>query len=335
MGQVRLLPMLLNRRLQVVGVSDSDHALAAAVAQGFGTQAFHDLDELLALPGLDVLWVATPTGAHKATIEAAAGSGVKLVGVEKPVCADPADIQACYRAVSEAPAPKKLFCSFQRRFDPHFQAAARAVRDGRIGRPLSVHVVFRDHPMPSIEFLRAGGDLFHDLAVHDIDYVCSVIGGEIVEVCAFACSSDAELARYGVLDNATCVALFDNGVRMTMDLSRGSRYGYDQRVEFFGTEGVAAVENVPAASAHVANREGFHRSTAVGWFHERFSAAFAAEVDEIVRILDGASAPQVSAQAACRTTIVAEAMRLSAVERAPVRIAYDPSAPGRARYTCR
>lgn len=330
MGQVRLASMLLNPRVRIAGIVDADHDRATEAATRFSTQPFDDLTQALSQDNLDAVWIATSTPSHRSIIEAANCSVARLIGVEKPVGTNPTDIQACYTAVKAS--GKHLLCSFQRRFDRHFQAAADAVRNGSIGTPLSVHAIFRDHPLPSREFLKTGGDPFHDLAVHDIDYVCSVIPGDIVEVVAYANSSNPELAAMGVFDNATCVALFDTGVRLTMDLSRGSCYGYDQRVEFFGTKGVAAVENVQEQSAVIGDVDGFRRSITVGQFHQRFAAAFSEELEEMIRILDGEARPAVSVEAACKTTIVAEAMRLSAIERQQIRICYDSSEIGRAKY---
>lgn len=71
----------------------------------------------------------------------------------------------------------------RRRIDRTYEELAAAVRNGAVGAVRSVHAVFRDHPVPSIEFLKQGGDIFHDLAPHDVDFVCFSLGlGEPSEV---------------------------------------------------------------------------------------------------------------------------------------------------------
>ena len=48
-------------------------------------------------------------------------------------------------------------CGFQRRFDASYMEVLKQVRSGVTGHPQSIHIVFRDHPTPNIEFLKNGG----------------------------------------------------------------------------------------------------------------------------------------------------------------------------------
>ena len=135
-----------------------------------------------------------------------------------------------------------LCCGFQRRFDPSYVAVKNSIDAGRIGTPINGTVIFGDHPTPPMEFLKTGGDIFMDLAPHDVDYVTWAMDDEVVSVFACGTSSTEELKELNVFDNATMVLRFKRGGVVTIAMSRSARYGYDQRTEFFGTLGSAAGE---------------------------------------------------------------------------------------------
>ena len=131
-----------------------------------------------------------------------------------------------------------------------------------------------------------------DLSPHDVDFVRWTLGQEPVEVFASGCSSTPELRKANVLDNAIMYVKFSQGTMVTLQMSRGATYGYDQRCEYFGEEGRASVGNHFDTSAQVANASGCHISRLKHSFPQRFQQAFAAEVNAFAEVvLDGAIWP--------------------------------------------
>ena len=179
-----------------------------------------------------------------------------------------------------------LCCGFQRRFDPSYLALAEAIRKGEIGTPLTSSIFFGDHPVPSRQFLlQGGGNIISDCSAHDIDYIRWVLGDEVETVYAVGTSSDDELREAGVIDNATVVMKFLKGAVVTLTLSRGANYGYDQRIELFGTHGMASVKNIAESSIELSNPSGIHRSKWQHSFPQRFEVAFWKELDEFADTL--------------------------------------------------
>ena len=134
--------------------------------------------------------------------------------------------------------------------------------------------------MPSRQFLlQGGGNIISDCSAHDIDYIRWVLGDEVASVYAVGTSSDEELEQAGVIDNATVVMKFLKGAVVSLTLSRGANYGYDQRCEIFGTDGMASVKNIVENSTEVSNINGIHRPKWQHSFPERFEAAFGHELD--------------------------------------------------------
>lgn len=152
--------------------------------------------------------VSSPTFSHEEVIKEASDNQL-AVFTEKPVGETAEKIASIY-AYSDL-AGIDLCCGFQRRFDPSYKAATDAVLGGQIGKPVSASIFFADHPCPPKAFLLTGGDIFMDLAAHDVDYITHTLQDEVVSVYASGSSSDDDLAAAGVHDNATMVMNFRKG----------------------------------------------------------------------------------------------------------------------------
>mmetsp|Transcript_33766 Transcript_33766/g.100751 ORF Transcript_33766/g.100751 Transcript_33766/m.100751 type:complete len:244 (+) Transcript_33766:933-1664(+) len=172
-----------------------------------------------------------------------------------------------------------LCCGFQRRFDDSYVSAAHAVQGGGIGKPLISSIFFADHPCPPIEFLLTGGNIFSDLSAHDVDYIRWVLNDEVASVYATGTSSSKVLEDAGVHDNATMVMNFKKGAVVTLTMSRSACYGYDQRCEIFGENGLASVGNEHSNTCVVSDGSGIHSSRLKHSFPQRFHTAFASELD--------------------------------------------------------
>ncbi|TYZ62879.1 hypothetical protein PybrP1_012911 [[Pythium] brassicae (nom. inval.)] len=330
MGQIRLAGIQRDPRLNIAAIVDP-MAPSDSLERQYKTTLFRDIGEAAAqcehdgVP-LDGIWVATPTPTHLQIIQdALAGSAgsLKAIGIEKPVGITLEEIDASYRACKKHRV--QLFCSFQRRFDPSYEALRRAcVEEKQIGKLQSIHTVFRDHPCPPIEFLKTGGDPFHDLAVHDIDYVCNLVGEYPTRVYAYGTSLSPELRAANVMDKASVWLEFPtSGVVCTMDLSRSALYGYDQRIEVSGEHGMLQVLNPAKTSLVRSGSAGVAADVLTHSFPQRFHDAYLHELDHFVDVLQGNAQPVVHWNAARMATVVSEAARIAAVEKKVVTLKLD------------
>lgn len=280
------------------------------------------MDEMLKDDTVKGVWIASPTDTHFNCI-AQIANAKKHIGVEKPVADKFDEIRKGYEMAEKEKV--QLLCSFQRQFDPSYEKLKRQVTS--IGTIQSIHCVFRDHPMPAIEFLKNGGDPFHDLAVHDIEYVCSLVKDYPVKVMASGCSFIPELKKVNVMDKANVVLYFQNGLVCTMDISRGASYGYDQRIEVFGEKGMLQVLNQPSTSLVSSTNTGISHDVYLHSFPERFIHAYAAEVDHFMDILLNNALPKVTKQQAMMATMIAQAAKESADTAKPVHLTYNGTNP--------
>jgi myo-inositol 2-dehydrogenase/D-chiro-inositol 1-dehydrogenase len=173
-----------------------------------------------------------------------------------------------------------------------------------------------------MEFLLTGGDVFHDLATHDIDFILSLMDGELPsEVYARGASMEPMLKAAGVMDTATVVLGFPSGLNVSMELSRNASYGYDQRMEVFGSKGnMCAVENSHKVPMVAANSAGIHRSGLSYSFPDRFREAYELELDLFADIIEGKDTPRVTSHDAVMASRVAEAALQSAQQGIPIKL---------------
>ncbi|KDO33219.1 hypothetical protein SPRG_02029 [Saprolegnia parasitica CBS 223.65] len=319
MGQIRLQGLMANPRMKVAYVVDANLAQAETLAERCHATAVATLPEALADPAVAAVWISTPTFTHLDLIELAAIAG-KAIAVEKPVAGSLEEIDKAYKVCETHGVP--LFCSFQRRFDPNYVALYEAVQANAIGPVQSIQTVFRDHPCPPVAFLKGGGDPFHDLAVHDIDFVCSLQREYPTRVVAHGTSLSPELQVIHVMDKASVWLEFPSGAICTMDLSRHAAYGYDQRIEVFGADGMLEVQNIHKTSLRASTSAGVHSDVYQHSFPQRFRDAYLAEVDHFAEIVLDKAIPRVSWTEARNATIIAEACRISAVEHRSVDVTY-------------
>ena len=172
--------------------------------------------------------IATPTDEHEGYIRRSIRAG-KGVFCEKPIAVHVKDIIDCYTEAEKAGVP--LLCAFNRRFDDAFNEIRKKIKNGHLGRMHSMTTTSRDHPLPSISFLKVSTGMFHDCAVHDLDVILWMVGEEPSLVFAQGTVHNEEIAQINDVDTIAIVLKFPSGIIATTHLSRHSSYGYDQRLE--------------------------------------------------------------------------------------------------------
>ncbi|KAL3932390.1 MAG: hypothetical protein SGBAC_010867 [Bacillariaceae sp.] len=188
--------------MELVGIVDTastnNDNQTGSLASSLGTEAYSSLSDLVAnntLNPLDGIVCSTPTHTHASVVQdALALETTKGIFVEKPVDESASKIKAIFE---------------------HVQNDV-----GAIGKPLNANIFFGDHPVPSLEFLKEGGDIFMDLSAHDVDFVLQVMGqrpeigstsDSVESIFASGTSSIPDLADIGVHDNATLTMKFQSG----------------------------------------------------------------------------------------------------------------------------
>jgi myo-inositol 2-dehydrogenase/D-chiro-inositol 1-dehydrogenase len=297
---------------------DADEASCRELGWQLGAPAAGSADEVLEAADVDAVAICTPTGLHAEQVVAAARAG-KAIFCEKPVSLDLAEVDRALAAVVEAGVPFQV--GFNQRFDPGHAAVAAAVADGRVGAPHLVRITSRDPQPPHPEYARGSGGIFLDMTIHDFDMARYVVGSEVVEVYATGgVLVEPALAEIGDLDTVAVTLVHENGCITTIDGSRRAVYGYDQRVEVFGSEGLAASENQHVHAAVVRDAAGVHGATLTYPFLDRYAASYVAEWVEFVTAVREARAPAVGVADARAPLVIGLAAWRSVREHRPVRV---------------
>jgi myo-inositol 2-dehydrogenase/D-chiro-inositol 1-dehydrogenase len=300
----------------VSGVYDVT-SVADDVAARLGVARFGSVEEALA--SSDAIAICTPTGSHADLIVAAAEAG-RAIFCEKPVSLDLTEVDRALAAVEDAGVPFQI--GFNRRFDPGHAAVAAAVADGTVGEPQLVRISSRDPAPPPMAYVRGSGGIFLDMTIHDFDMARFVSGSEVVEVFARgAVRIDEGFAAADDVDTAVVTLVHADGCLTTIDNSRQAVYGYDQRVEVFGSAGMAVSENPLSHAAVVRTREGLRGATLPYFYLERYIPSYLGEWGAFVAALSAGEAPPVGIVDARAPLVIGLAAWRSLREGRPVSLA--------------
>jgi myo-inositol 2-dehydrogenase/D-chiro-inositol 1-dehydrogenase len=289
-------------------VIDADAGAATRLAGETGAQVA-DVELALADPDIRAILVASPTDTHSSLIEAGVRAG-KAVFCEKPL---DLDVACAARALQTARDRQALLAlGFNRRFDPAFARLQREIAGGRIGQVEVVSITSRDPSPPPATYVARSGGLFRDMMIHDLDMARWLLGEEPVSVFARGSALvDAAIGAAGDVDTAVVVLQTAGGRLAQITNSRRCSYGYDQRIEVFGSAGLVRADNVPATTVETADASGFSREPALPFFLERYAAAYRAELAEFLKALRGEPARLVSGQDGLRALQLADAAQRS------------------------
>ena len=248
------------------------------------TNVSTDFMDIINNPEVEAVFVCSSTDTHCDISMAAVNAG-KHVFCEKPIDYDIEKIKKLLALVEEKGV--KFQVGFNRRFDHNHKAVADAVKNGTIGDPHIVIVSSRDPEPPPASYVAVSGGIFYDMMIHDFDMVRYVTGSEAVEISAVgSCLVNPNLQEEsGIPDVDTAVVTMKmaNGCIAVINNSRQAVYGYDQRVEAFGSKGMAADGNDLINTTTITTVDGAHSEKPLWFFLERYNQAF---IDQVVSFID-------------------------------------------------
>ena len=287
----------------VDAVPEAAEALAAKHAATDGTVTM-GLDAALADPAIGAVLIATSTDTHADLIERAAHAG-KAILSEKPIDLSLERIDRCLSVVEATGA--RLVVGLNRRFDPGIAALRAKLDAGAIGRVSQISIVNRDAHAPPAAFLARSGGIFRDMALHDFDLACHLLGESPVSVTADGNAlADAGAAEVGDYDAAVAVLTMEGGARVVITNARCARFGFDFRIEVLGSGGVLALGNT-ASPVLMATESGLLRAAGPQTFFDRFETAFARQFDAFLEVIATGKAPSPTGADGRRASAIAEA----------------------------
>ncbi len=274
---------------ELAGVFDVATELAEAVGRRLDAPVFASVEDALG-SDVDAVAICTSTPTHVDLIVAAAAAGTAIF-CEKPLSLDLAAVDRALAAVEQSGVP--LHVGFNRRFDPSHAAVREAVAGGQVGDLRQVRISSRDPAPPPISYIEASGGIFLDMTIHDFDMARFVTGSEVVQVYATgSVRVDPAIGAAGDFDTATLILTHENEVVTTIDNCRQSAFGYDQRVEAFGSLGIVGSENHADHSTVLRDADGSRGAVVPHFFLERYIPSYVRQWNAFVdAVAAGAGTP--------------------------------------------
>lgn len=307
--------------VEVAGISEAEVALAATKewAQQFGiTNVVSDPQVLIDDSEIDAIVICSPTDTHADLIIKSAEAG-KDIFCEKPIANDLVKTREALEAVEKAGV--KLQLGFNRRFDPNFKHVRSLVQNGDLGDTHIIKITSRDPAPPPVEYVKVSGGIFLDMTIHDFDMARYLAGSNVTEVyAAGAVLVDPAIGEAGDFDTAVITLKYENGATCVIDNSRQAVYGYDQRVEVFGSKGGAVAYNKTPTTVEVSTADAVTSDKPLYFFLERYMDSFIQELRDFVEALQTDSEPPVTGEDGLESLLIAIAATKSAHENRPVKI---------------
>ena len=317
-GRIHLENLLQMKNVEVIAVMDPLEASQKYAEEKGIPSVTATFEEMMAVEGIDSVVICSPTDTHAAYVEIAAKAGVHVF------CEKPLDL-SLHRVVEVLEVVKdaniKLMLGFNRRFDKEFKQVQELVANGSIGNPHIVKITSRDPGAPPVGYIKQSGGLFLDMTIHDFDMARFVVGKEVEEVYAKgAVLVDPEIGKAGDIDTAVITLTYTDGTMAIIDNSREASYGYDQRIEVFGSKGMAQSENNFHNSHKLYNAEGIQSSLPLHFFLERYEEAYKNEMTDYIKSLQNGIAVPVGGEDGLQSLKIGLAALKSVKEKRSVKI---------------
>ena len=252
------------------------------------------------------IFIATSTKTHLNYIDKAVRNK-KVVFCEKPLDLSLKKINEYKKKLSKF--NPKIQIGFNRRYDAGHNSLKKNLVNRKIGKLEKIIITSRDPAPPSIDYLKNSGGIFKDMMIHDFDLARYYVGSDEFKH-LFATGEyfkDKKFKKVKDLELATVVMKTRKGVQCVITNSRHCSFGYDQRVELFGSKGMVISENQRdlETTSYFKNSTGSKRSFK-NFFIERYSEAFKNQLSDLARFCKKNIKPRANFEDGRMSVILAE-----------------------------
>ncbi|SDZ41792.1 myo-inositol 2-dehydrogenase / D-chiro-inositol 1-dehydrogenase [Evansella caseinilytica] len=318
-GQLHAKNIIQSDMMELKGIADvyTDHLQGTELEKRAG-YITNDPEEILKDKEIEAIFICTSTDTHVHYIEECARHG-KHIFCEKPISFKIEETKSVLEAVKQAGV--KFQVGFNRRYDKHFRQVKQLVEQGELGELHVIKITSRDPGTPPETYVKRSGGMFMDMTIHDFDMIRYLAGSEVKDITAKAGNLvDPMFEKYGDVDTAIITVTFENGTLGVIDNSRQAVYGYDQRIEVFGSEGSALAENELETNVVVAKRDFVRCAQPKHFFLDRYQDAFVDEINEFATAILTDCAFTCTGEDGWKAEQMAKAAKISYEENRTVRI---------------
>lgn len=306
-GVMHAQNIYLNNNCSLQYVFDIDQALAKKIAKKFNSISIKNTRIAYTDKNVDVIFITTPTSTHiKYIMEAVKFK--KTIFCEKPLDLNIKKINQCKKFIKKY--NPKIQVGFNRRYDPGHYALKKSIQIGEIGKLEKIIITSRDPAPPSMAYLKVSGGIFRDMTIHDFDLIRFYLGNdEVKEIFATTTNlSDLRIKKINDYELAMCLIKSERGVICMINNSRHCSYGYDQRVEVFGSKGMVISGNRRdyASEKFLGSKTAIKRPL-LNFFIDRYEKAYQLQLNDLVYLVQKRKNPRASFEEGRKAIIIANA----------------------------
>jgi myo-inositol 2-dehydrogenase/D-chiro-inositol 1-dehydrogenase len=300
-------------------VFDIHRPSAITLAATYSAKVAESVDVILKDKNIDAILIATSTDTHVGFIIQAAKAG-KAILCEKPIDLSTKIVTDCWQQIKDYHVPIQI--GFNRRFDPTHATLQRKLAAGEIGDLQQLIITSRDSDIAPAEYLRNSGGIFRDMIIHDFDMLRFITGEEVTEVHAIGSTLiEPKLAEFGDVDSVMLCLKTVSDKLCHINGSRRCVYGYDQRIEAFGANGMLQSTNpLPHSVSVSTNQNTASQSLLNSFFIERYQQAYQAQLSSFINCLLNKKIPSPSFLDGLRAQQLADAAQQSLDSGLPVKL---------------
>ena len=230
------------------------------------------------------IFISTSTKTHLKFIKEAV-KNKKTVFCEKPLDLSLKKINQCKKNIAKY--NPKIQIGFNRRYDPAHNSLKKNLLKGKIGKLEKIIITSRDPVPPSLSYLKTSGGIFKDMMIHDFDLARYYAGSDEFN-CLFATGEsfkDKKFKKIKDLELATVVMKTKKGVLCMITNSRHCSFGYDQRIELFGSKGMIISDNQrDQETVFYSKNSTNNKSIFKTFFIERYFEAYKIQLNDLAKL---------------------------------------------------
>ena len=282
-GQMHAKNINNNKSLNLLYVYDRQTNLSDKAKKLYNCKIEKNFKKIFEDKNVNVIFISSSTSTHIKFIEEGI-KNKKVIFCEKPLDLNIKKIVKTLKKVKKK--KSKIQLGFNRRYDPGHFSIKKDLDRNKIGRLEKIIITSRDPSPPSINYLKSSGGIFRDMMIHDFDLCRFYLGkDQIKEIYSTTSSFLPMYSKINDHELATAVMKSNNGVICIITNSRHCSFGYDQRVELFGKNGMLISGNKKIDETEIFNsKSSNNKKPFLNFFIDRYKEAYKIQLNDLVSL---------------------------------------------------
>ena len=321
-GQMHAENLINHKSFKLKYTFDISKKLAKNISRKFNTVDISTPEKAFRDKNIDLIFIASSTSTHIKFIKDAV-KYKKVVFCEKPLDLNIDKVNKCLKEIKKY--KPKIQLGFNRRYDPGHSSIKQELRKGKIGKLEKIIITSRDPAPPSLAYLKVSGGIFKDMMIHDFDLLRFYLEKDDIENIFTTASniSDKKFNKINDYELASCLLKSKKGVQCIITNSRHCSFGYDQRVELFGSKGMLISGNKNENETEIFTKNNTsQKKPLLNFFIDRYVDAYRLQLDELASYTKKNKRPISSFEDGRRALIIANAASASLKQKKQVKIKF-------------